>query len=266
MKRSFNSCRKAVVVGGVGWMLDEKLLIDRSIMNGGWELPSTAAVRRVVKSEQTALDIGANIGWYTVILSRIVGPKGRVVAFEPMPEPAEITRRHISMNSLSNASLHEIALDDRDHDDEVTFGYAWPLDPLKDPVQQNAALVHFRRLDRVADEIGLSHVDFIKIDVDGYEARLLRGADSVLRRDHPVILLEVCDYTLRWAAGKPQVRKGHPEYGVETRKMIAHLTDIGYRFLDEDTFGPITVDGMVQQYDLSNRSINVVAVHATAAK
>jgi len=258
--RSFTTGRCLRWVGGNQWWLDARELIDGAILTGAWEPATTAVVRKIVGPGQVALDVGANIGWYTVILSRLVGPSGRVVAFEPMPEPATLTRTHIQLNGLSNATLQEVALDDHDHEeDNVLFNYSWAVDKT-DLVAQPKARIRFRLLDDLATEIGLSHVDFIKIDVDGYEARMLRGAEGILRRDRPTLLLEVCDYTLQTTAGRLPARRGlSPEYGTETRKMLEHLTGLGYRFQDEVDLHALTIDAILAgPVDLSTSGINAV--------
>lgn len=264
--RSFMDGRELCTVGGRTWFLDKRQLIDLCIANGGWEAYTTAAIRSIVKPGMVALDVGANIGWFTVILSELVGDAGRVVAFEAMAEPAALVRRHIELNRLGNAVLSEIALDDRDWEEESGwFNYSWARDP-KDAVDQPRHRMIHRTLDGLQADLGLPRIDFIKIDVDGYEAKMLRGARRILETDHPAMLLEVCDYTLRQAAGKPAIKKPHDDYGKEAQAMLTDLVALGYRFFREETFAEVDIPAILEIVDLSRSSVNVVLRHETGGQ
>ena len=257
--RHFFEGRKLYHQLGRYWLCDDRQFLDQTFIGSRWEPVTTDAVQQLVKPGQTVLDIGANIGWYTVILSELVGDEGLVHAFEVMATPRRLVRAHIALNGVSNAIVHDCGLDEKDEDQKnAIFNYSWSRDGIVNQPRQD--VVPLRKLDTL---LGEDHVDFMKIDVDGYEARLLRGAEKILRRDHPVLLLEVCDYTLRSAAGKAQARKdgetADPEYGEETVKMMTFLEGIGYEFFWEEDFTPATIEEMITtKYDLSCRSINVV--------
>lgn len=129
-------------------------------------------------------------------------------------------------------------------------------------MQQHGDAVTFRCLDRLVPELGLDRLDFIKVDVDGYEARLLRGAAETLRRFRPSMIIEVCEYTLRGAAGLGYLsREADPDYGAAVRAMLSDLVALGYRFLwEEDLSAVVNIDDVTARFDLSARSINLVAV------
>lgn len=257
---NFLEGRREVEALGFRWRLDPGQLIDGEILAGRpWEPASTAVIERFVEPGMTVLDVGANIGYYTLLMSRIVGAEGRVISFEPMAEPREITVQHCRLNVVTNALVLPYALDDHDHEAEIFFNYSWRS---QDPVVQHGNAVSFRRLDTVIKELGLERLDFIKIDVDGYEARLLRGATETLHRFHPTMILEVCDYTLRGAAGLGYLtREENDAYGAFVLRMLGELRDLGYRFLWEEDLAPVVeLADTITRFDLSRRSINLVAV------
>ncbi len=85
------------------------------LLEGFWEMWVTEAMLRHVRPGMTVLDIGANLGYFTLLLADLVGPAGKVLAFEPNPEMASRARRSISINGFSpTTTLHEIALADSD--------------------------------------------------------------------------------------------------------------------------------------------------------
>lgn len=257
---TFLDGRQEVERFGFRWLLDPKQLIDGEIFNGRkWEPVSTAVIEHFVKPEMTVLDVGANIGYYTLLMSRLVGPTGKVISFEPMSEPRSLVQWHCEHNGATNVRLISAALDECDREAEIFFNYSWRG---AEPVQQHGNAVTFRRLDALVPELGLDRLDFIKIDVDGYEARLLRGAIETLRRFRPSMIIEVCEYTLRGAAGLGYLsRADDPNYGAEVQAMLMHLTDLGYRFLWEEDLSPVDIiDEAATRFDLSARSINLVAV------
>lgn len=245
-------------------MLDERQLIDGAILSGGWEPKTTAAVRRLVKPGMTVVDAGANIGWFAVLLSRIVGPSGRVLACEPMGDAFAVMAEHVRLNGCANVDARRIALDREDGEHDVLFNFSWEAD--HGGVEQRSETITCRRL----DSMGIGRVDFLKIDTDGFEARLIEGARETLSRWHPTMVLEVCDYTLASVARAPYGLRCYAprgsDYAVETRRMLGLLSDLGYRFLWEDTFEPATVDAMCGNYDLSTTGINAICVHGATWK
>lgn len=250
---------------GFHLLLDPTQLIDATILNyGTWEPPTTKAIEALVKPGMVALDIGANLGWYTLLMARLVGPAGGVVAFEPMDEPRALAQWHLARNRVTNATVCPVLLDEYDRPGSLLadFAYAWPLDGV--PVERHSVdrppvlcLDAWREQESIRRG-RLINVDFIKIDVDGYEARILRGACRTLIRCRPTLMLEVCDYTLRDAAGRKE--DSTYEYGTETRAMLQGLVDLGYRFRWEENMEPVeSIEDPLRLFDLAIRSINLVA-------
>jgi FkbM family methyltransferase len=233
------------------WLLNPAQLIDRSIIGGHWEPHTTWAAERLIKPGDVCLDVGANMGYYTILLSYLAGPTGLVHAFETMSEPRELIAEQLCLNGLQ-AQIHPFGLSNtRREQPNLLTNYSWPPDGY----EQKAETVQFCTL----DELGLSPIDFIKVDTDGYELHFILGAMATLKRERPSILLEVCDYTLRdtWGCNNAAYR-----YGAKSREMLNLLQSLGYVFLEEETFTPIdSIDGLLQKWDLLTRSINLVCQH-----
>ncbi|MBM4370249.1 MAG: FkbM family methyltransferase [Deltaproteobacteria bacterium] len=253
--------RQVVEKHGFRWWLHPDQLIDLSIQNhpGGWEHPTTAAVRRIIQPGWVCLDVGANIGYYTVLFSSLVGATGRVIALEPMEEPMQVLREHLRLNQCVNVQDIQAGADwmARTHKGDLGFGFSWPV--------QGARVLHaprdlqFVTIDGLCfDHAGspsLPSVNLIKIDVDGYELRAILGATRTLLHFRPVLVLELCEYTMR------PVGLGHiPNNTRHVDTLVDLLSYLGYQIQDEESGQALTPEGIRAQWDLNLRSINVICI------
>ena len=191
------------------------------------EQPEQEAMRRVVAPGDVALDIGANMGIHTVLLARLVGPRGRLFAFEPNSALLPTLRRTVA--GLPNASLYTCALSD----EPVRSAFFIPADDTKasladwtdeaiDGVAREDSCER-RRLDDMVGEGTIAQPDFIKCDVEGAELLVFRGAREVLdRRDAPIVLFEVNAYTCQ----------GFGFGTSDAKDFLANLPTARYRFFE----------------------------------
>lgn len=215
-------------VDGITYELHLNELIDSNIYyTGSFEPDTTAAIRRLVKPGDVVLDIGANIGCHALRMARLVGERGRVLAFEPMPWPRRKLEKNLALNHLPNVEVVARGLSDAPRQAVVHFRSSWLVGATgrstEDPSSAGAHQVEFARLDDVLAEKGIARVDFIKLDVDGFEYKVLRGASGLLERDHPTIMMELGAYTLE-------------AVGDDIREMVSFLSARGYRFYQETSF------------------------------
>jgi FkbM family methyltransferase len=159
----------------------------------------------LLRPGSVVLDIGANIGLYSLLGSETIEKAGKILAFEPEPLTYQALLRNLKLNKSDNVKTFPIALSDHQGrirlsvPTEVRAQYSYgdsylSIDPAKhdDP----AAPIECRRLDDVLADEGIDHVDLIKIDVEGAEHLCLKGAERLLSgSSKPVILME-CDETL----------------------------------------------------------------------
>ncbi len=178
--------------GQLFW-LDPSSYMDRCIADQGvFETDAVAVMQRLVQPGHTVLDVGANIGFHTVLLSRLVGPKGRVHAFEPTARYRSILERNVRANSLDNVAIHPFGLSDRSAVRTIQIGESSATLHAPGPAEVRAhEEIELVRLDDLEPRLGLSRLDFIKVDVDGHEPAFLHGAERVLERWAPPVLLEV---------------------------------------------------------------------------
>jgi FkbM family methyltransferase len=159
-----------------------------------------------------AIDVGANVGHYTARLSKLVGPSGRVLAFEPVPRTFELLTANARQFPYSNVTLMNAALSDRASVAamEVPGGEGGAY--LAHLTEQNTGL---NVLCIPLDAISLPRpIRLIKIDAEGHELPVLRGMAGLLKRDRPALIVEVsnsesheflraCGYTSEKLPGSP---------------------------------------------------------------
>jgi FkbM family methyltransferase len=140
-------------------------------------------------------DLGANVGFFSLLAARLVGPTGHVVAFEPSPANAAQWRRNIAMNGFANATLVEAAVSS-----EPGAGRLDVATPARgehrlvrddDGAREGLVAVRLVSVDGYRADAGLPMPDAIKVDVEGAEIDALRGAHATIREARPAVLVEV---------------------------------------------------------------------------
>jgi FkbM family methyltransferase len=141
---------------------------------------------RMVAAGNTVFDVGANVGSYTMQASRLCGPGGKVISFEPSPANFAYLTRHVELNHLTNVQLMPTALSDFDG----PAGFEVSPDGVTSHLTDNGSIeVECRKLDTLAERDGIPVPDCLKIDVEGAEAGVLRGAIGLLRKHRPIVFL-----------------------------------------------------------------------------
>ena len=190
-----------------------------------------------------ALDIGANIGAHTVPMAQLVGPKGAVVAFEPQPMLHRILCANLVLNSIPNSITYAMALGDSQGTCQI---------PVLDYSQSNnyggvsmdmvdeGEPIPIGRL----DDFQLERVNFIKLDVEGFESKVLGGAVETIRRCRPVMYVE-------------------NDRADRSPELIQRLFDLGYRLWwhAPPLFSPKNFKGNPKDVFPNILSINMIAVH-----
>lgn len=143
-----------------------------------WEADVLRFFRSAVRPGATVVDVGANVGFHTVVLSQLVGPGGHVHAFEPLPVTLELLRANVWRHRSSNVVVHPRAASDR------SGPVAMHIDPEGRSGAQLAPAGTAPELvvDAVtlAEALGATRVDLLKLDVEGAEPLVLAGASEIL--------------------------------------------------------------------------------------
>ena len=201
------------------------------MFTGGYEDCEAAELSAQVAAGSTVFDVGANIGLSAIEFSRAAGPGGKVIAFEPHPDTAARLRGNLAQNRLDNVSIIQAAVGSAPG--QVTFHES------AHPTLSSASVIPrdlIRSFDVPVTTVDIAWVDAgkpvvsaLKIDVEGGELDVLKGARELLARDHPAVLLEAWGedqlapiHALLVAAGYAQ----HQPDGFEPRNYL-YLFSVG---------------------------------------
>ena len=210
-------------------------ITDRVFLNvafsGDYEPDLSQVVRRIVKAGDRCVDVGANFGWYTTLLAKLVGPKGHVHCFEPSPRVAEILRKNISINGLSNqVQVTQAAVGRQAGELSLVTGNASDSGNahLASRGEVGDTVVAVVALDEIlADDFG--NIAWLKIDVEGFEEPVLEGASQLLQcSPAPVLQIEVNSEALERA-------------GSSRDAILGRLRALGYEFYAPRADGSIAI-------------------------
>lgn len=153
---------------------------------GSYEQEKQKLFEAHVGPGDVVFDIGANAGFYTLLASELVGPKGRVFAFEPLPRNLYFLNEHLRLNQVKNVVVIEGAVADKSG--EVFFDDS-PGSAMGHTAKEAGLKVPSVALDELISEGRILPPSLMKIDVEGDELMVLSGAKGMLVKSHPVILL-----------------------------------------------------------------------------
>lgn len=211
---------------GIHWHLDLNEALELGIYAlGAFEPTVRRACDLVLREGMIALDVGANVGSHGLYMGKLVGSTGKVYAFEPTTYAFEKLCRNVDLNRWAKGvvvPVHAFVGDQATVAPREIYS-SWDLSQLEAGHPDHGGQFKSAEgadtvtIDDFVRKAGLSRVDLLKIDVDGFETAVIRGASQTLRTLRPKIILEVCEYTLRPA-------------GSSAVELLRALADLGYGF------------------------------------
>jgi FkbM family methyltransferase len=163
---------------------------------GSYEPELRDIMRTVLPVDGTAIDVGANTGWHSLLMARLVGPRGRVLAIEPNPSVREHLLRNVRLNQFAQIEVVSCALAESqgildfiapDADDPTSAsGHV----TLGDRAKSGSIRVEANTLDNIAVQKQLDRMDLLKIDAEGFEWPILQGSEETVARFRPYIIFE----------------------------------------------------------------------------
>jgi FkbM family methyltransferase len=203
-------------VQGHRMTLDTDDALGLSVL-GITERVTTALVNRHVNAGQVVLDIGANIGYFTLLFARRVGPSGRVIAFEPSRDNVELLNKNIAVNGYGNVEIVDQAVSDRPGKIALHLSPTSVDHRIFDSGDGRPSReVSVTTIDDYWRAAGRPRIDFVKMDIQGAEGHALDGMSETLRANTSVALVvEFWPYGLRLSGKSP-------------RRVLEQLESLGF--------------------------------------
>lgn len=154
-----------------------------------WFEKETDFVARWLKPDMTVIDIGANLGVYSLPMARLVGPKGQVFAYEPASETSRLLALGRAANGADNLHIIKAALSDGEREGHLALMASSELNALDSSGRGES--VRITSLDAEEKVRNWGEIDFIKIDAEGEEERILAGAQAFFAKRSPLVMFEV---------------------------------------------------------------------------
>jgi FkbM family methyltransferase len=199
------------IAGGLGHLLyvsTADLPLDHAhaglIVRGTLEPPVQEALRRLLAPGAVFFDVGANIGFFTILGARLVGPQGRVVAFEPVPACARAVARNIELNGFGQAEIREQAVGARSGSarllvvGEASWSHLASTGRHADVREEiDVAVVS---IDELVAAGAIPPPDVLKVDTEGAELQAIEGMRATIERHRPAIVCELHDTNAEFCA------------------------------------------------------------------
>jgi FkbM family methyltransferase len=171
--------------------------MQRHMYAGSFERDESKVVHQMLRPGMTFVDVGANVGYYTALASRLVGPTGSVFAFDPSDYAFSRLTKMIELSGLTNVRALKCGLADSPGerflfgaiDDDLCDLHTATMVPQDNPQRKS---VPTDTLDNVAEQLKIKQIDFMKIDVDGFEPLVLKGATGLIAQGRISHILFEC--------------------------------------------------------------------------
>jgi FkbM family methyltransferase len=212
----------------------------KDIISREFYKPELLAIKKLVKKDDVVVDVGANVGVFSAYLSREVGSTGRVFAFEPVEETFWRLKETLAINRCENVSAYQTALSNKSgvftmniFEPQYSAWNSFGRPEFGDVKPVGAEKVVANTLDKFTDKHGLKKIDFVKIDVEGFEKDVLEGAKNLLKtRAIGSLSFEISDIPL----------KGGGRIAQDVFDLLASFGYTAYRYdsASDKFIGPVT--------------------------
>lgn len=202
--------------------VDPRDYVGREIMDHGCFEPETVQyIQTFLKPGMVFCDVGANIGQYSLIASKLVGSVGRVHSFEPYPLIYKVLQRNLKRNHCANVECNHVALDEQDGLQLLYLSDCKGFGSTSLAPAEHYSGVHVTvpttSLDKYVEARSVKRVDLMKIDVEGAELRVLKGATCLLDTNRDIVLIiELNDTAAR-------------RFQHSAAELVLYLQNIGFR-------------------------------------
>lgn len=191
---------------------------------------TTNLLSKELKKDMVCLDVGGNIGYYTLLESNIIGNGGKVIAIEPSPPNFQHLKKNLEIQDTQNVDAYNFAAGDVDGTvnflvyQESNGSFTIP-DGETTNLPGELIKVKAKRLDTFLDEINIEHVDFVRMDVEGYESHIIQGMKNTIQKSKPMFQIEV-HASLLGKEGTRNFLKDFQNFGYEAKYYVPRDIDL----------------------------------------
>lgn len=194
-----------------GWLRGKKWIVgagEHGYWLGSYEINKRLAFEREITDGAVVYDIGANVGYFSLLAAALSGKTGKVYAFEPLPRNIKYLRRHAALNQMTSIEVIEVAVSDHSGEASFDLGASTAMGHIAEAGEIKVQLVC---LDELVDKGEIAPPNYMKVDVEGTEFLALTGAKNILAKHHPLLFLDTHN---------PEAHQG----------TISMLRELGYQF------------------------------------
>jgi len=243
-----------IIMDGQKLFLDKEDSLMLSIKNNDHELTEIKFLKQIIKNGDTVLDLGANIGVYTLIFAKLVGKSGHVFAFEPDPTNFEILSKNVKENKHENVTLVQKAVSEKNDKIKLFVSKRNHASHriFDSEEKRNSIEVDVITLDTYFKK-NKNPINFIKMDVEGVEGATLLGASNIIKNSKDLVIM--MEYFPKW------IRK----YGMNPEEILDSLIEKKFKLFNinqkERKIFPINLKNFVKEYNEQKKNYtNVLCV------
>lgn len=233
----YNNKKFKIIINPKNGYLDAQIYA-----NGLYEPHIVKEILSNTKDGDVCIDVGANIGHHTIIMSQNVGDTGKIHAYEPIPKIKEQLTKSLLLNEIKNVNVLQIALSDKEGEMELNIcdsniGSSSLVNKTNDSEKINIQT-------KTLDSYNYEKVNFIKIDVEGFEYNVLLGGENTISKYHPTIIIEYSPV---------YYQKSNPSH---SKEILSFFKKYDYTIFDlEDNKKEIVdIDNFVKEFSEGLRS------------
>ena len=221
-----------------------------------FEIGTTKVFEENVKSGNCVLDIGANVGYFTLLAARLVGPTGKVYAFEPEPSNYDVLVKNLGLNGYENVDAIPMAVSSEKGEAQLIISALdsgfHSLAHLNLP-ERGSVSVETITIDSFLEERGWPHVDFVKMDIEGWEVAALDGMGQFFQRTSTVrLVIEFCPWIM-------EVVGVTPESFID--RLLSYGLDVN--LINLDGVEPLKTSNLPELLDRLNRKDGYANLYCT---
>jgi FkbM family methyltransferase len=200
---------------------DPRTAVACLVATGKYETIETKILQHLANGAELVVDIGANVGYYTVELAKSLGSSGQLLGFEPVEQSFSQLRKNVKLNNIENkVRIFQTGLSNSVSETQIFLprksgSSAASLRNLHPEEEYESQIINTTTLDNVFETLGASDCDLIKIDVEGGELQVIEGGIATIKRFKPIIFAEL-------------LRKWSEAFSYSPNNVLQILQNIGY--------------------------------------